>query len=85
MSEFTAENDPAEFTVDAVVKFLATAPVEDVARVLAAEGAGKARKGITGYTPVAEHVPADEDGYTRVLVEDAYQPGEPVPEDEPQE
>lgn len=87
MSAYTADQDPADFTVAEVTKFLDTADAETAGAVKAQEDAGKKRVGIMTHTPTDPD--ADEDGYTRVLVEDAYQPGEPVevtdPEDAPQE
>lgn len=84
MTTYTADQDPADFTVDQVTAFLATASAEDTVTVKAAEGAegAKGRKGILDYqAPVGDGKP-DADGYTRVLVEDAYQPGEPIESDE---
>lgn len=84
---FTAEHDPADFTVDQVTAFLATASAEDTGVVKAAEGAegAKNRKGILEYqVPASADREPDEDGYTRVPVDNAYQPGEPV-DLEPQE
>lgn len=67
---YTADQDPADFTVDQVTAFLASADAETFSRVVAAEEAGKNRTGITGATK--PRTPKDGgDGYTRVLV-DAY-------------
>ena len=82
MSTYTADQDPADFTVDQVTAFLATADAETTGRVKALEDAGKQRVGIMTYTPSADDAKPDADGYSRVLVEDAYQPGEPIQRDE---
>ena len=79
MSKFTADKDPADFTVDEVTAFLATASPEDTATVQGAEGAegGKARKGILEFVADPEAVNPSEDGYTRAPVpeDQAYVPG----------
>lgn len=80
--KFTADNDPADFTVAQVAAFLDSASAEDAAAVKAAEQAGKARTGILEHAPSAKGVAPDEDGYTRVTVEDAYRPGEPIERDD---
>lgn len=68
--EFSADQDPADFTVGEVVTFLAGADAESFSRVQAAEQEGKARVGITGLEK--PRVPlGGGDGYTRVEV-DAY-------------
>lgn len=85
MSTYTADQDPADFTVDEVNKYLATADAETAGAVKAQEDAGKGRTGIMSFTPTAGKVKPDEDGYTRVLVEDAYQPGEPLEVPEPED
>jgi len=82
VSTYTADQDPADFTVAEVTDFLATADAETLGRVKALEDAGKQRTGIMSYVPSAEDVKADEDGYTRVPVEDAYRPGEPIERDD---
>lgn len=75
MAEFTVESDPADFTVDEVAAYLATASDDEVARVRALEGQGKNRKGITEASK--PRAPKDgSDGYTRVVV-DAY----PLPQE----
>lgn len=75
MSEF----NPAENNLVAVRDHLATADVEEVARVKALEAEAETpRKGVLDWAPNPAAVKPDEDGYSRVLVEDAYQPGEPV-------
>lgn len=81
---FDATQDPSGYTVTQVTDYLATASAEDAATVKTAEGApgAKNRRGILEYAPAADQVEADEDGYTRVLVDDAYQPGEPIERDE---
>lgn len=84
MSTYTADQDPADFTVAEVTDFLETADAEQAGAVKAKEDAGKGRTGIMSYVPSASKIKPDEDGYTRVPVQDAYQPGEPIerPEDE---
>jgi hypothetical protein len=42
--------DPGAFTVEQVVEYLATADPHEQARVISAETAGKARKGITEWS-----------------------------------
>lgn len=81
MSTYTADQDPADFTVDQVTAFLVTADAETTGTVKALEDAGKQRVGIMTYTPTAHDVKPDADGYSRVLVEDAYQPGAPIERD----
>jgi hypothetical protein len=75
---YALHTDPAESTVDEVTTALAVMSPEDVEKIKAQEAEGKARKGILDWAPTAGTVKADEDGYSRVLVEDAYQPGEPI-------
>lgn len=83
MSTYTADQDPAEFTVAEVTKFLDTADAETTVAVKAQEDAGKKRVGILTHEPAPAD--SDEDGYTRRPV-DAYQPGEPIePEGDTQE
>lgn len=76
------ESNPADFTVDQVTKYLATADAAEAERVKALEADGKARRGVLDYVPDADDVEPDEDGYTRVPVptDQAYVPGEPIPE-----
>lgn len=65
------ESDPADFTVDEVTAYLATASPDEFARVQDAERSGKARKGVLDYTQAdtdPEALEPDEDGYTRRVV-----------------
>lgn len=81
----TSEYDPRDHTVSEVQDYLKTADPEEFLRVLVAEESGQARKGVLEFTvpldAVADLEP-DEDGYTRVPVPDAYQPGSPLEEPE---
>jgi hypothetical protein len=73
---YTPDEDPADFTVDQVSAFLATADAETFSRVQAREAEGKNRTGITGVTKPRVALDGG-DGYTRVPVE-AYRPGTPL-------
>lgn len=75
-----SDYDPTEHTVAEVTDYLATADEDERQRVQEAEAVGKDRLGIVNWTPTADQVEPDEDGYTRVPVTDAYQPGPPAPE-----
>lgn len=82
----TEQYDPADHTVQEVQAYLAKADPAEVKRVQDAEAAGTARKGIVEYQPSPSDVKASGDGYTRVLVKDAYQPAPVLErEDEPAE
>lgn len=80
---YAVGDNPADHTVADVTVAMAQMAPEQVESVKAAEGAedGKKRKGILEWEPAPSGEP-DEDGYTRVLVEDAYRPGDPIERDE---
>lgn len=54
--EIVVEEDvnPSELSVEQVLYLLSVAPADEVERILAAEAAGKNRKTIRGWTPVAD-------------------------------
>jgi hypothetical protein len=68
-----AEDDlfnPDDHNADDVKAHLATADPDEFARVMEAEKAGKARKGVLDFTQSSDNPPApSDDGYTRVVVD----------------
>lgn len=84
MTEQLTAYDPADHTVVEVQKYLTGADADEFQRVVELEREGKGRTGVLEFVPEpvaqAAAAEADEDGYVRVPVPDAYQPGEPLPE-----
>jgi hypothetical protein len=89
MTETATETtfNPADHTVAETQEYLATADGTEVQRVKDAEAAGANRKGIMEWEPAPSAYQPDDDGYTRIPVpeDEAYPPGDPLPEDDQDE